>query len=72
MLKKRVPQDSFYGAYLYDRIVPKDHLLRKINAVVDLSFVNDLVKDRYNPDFGRSAEDPEFHAPAVPVTVYLG
>ncbi len=60
MLKKRVPQDSFYGAYLYDRIVPKDHLLRKINAVVDLSFVNDLVKDRYNPDFGRPAEDPEF------------
>jgi transposase len=60
MLKKRVPQDSFYGAYLYDRIVPKDHLLRKINAVVDLSFVSDLVKDRYNPDFGRPAEDPEF------------
>jgi transposase len=60
MLKKRVPQDSFYGSYLYDRIVPKDHLLRKINAVVDLSFVNDLVKDRYNPDFGRPAEDPEF------------
>jgi transposase len=60
MLKKRVPQDSFYGSYLYDRIVPKDHLLRKINAVVDLSFVNDLVKDRYNPDFGRPAEAPEF------------
>jgi transposase len=60
MLKKRVPQDSFYGSYLYDRIVPRDHLLRKINAVVDLSFVNDLVKDRYNPDFGRPAEDPEF------------
>jgi transposase len=60
MLKKRVPQDSFYGSYLYDRIVPGDHLLRKINAVVDLSFVNDLVKDRYNPDFGRPAEDPEF------------
>jgi transposase len=60
MLKKRVPQDSFYGSYLYDRIVPRDHMLRKINAVVDLSFVNDLVKDRYNPDFGRPAEDPEF------------
>jgi transposase len=27
---------------------------------VDFSFVNDLVKDRYNPDFGRPAEDPEF------------
>jgi hypothetical protein len=49
MLKPKSSQDSFYGSYLYDRIVPKDHLLRKINAVIDLSFVNDLVKDRYTP-----------------------
>ena len=48
------------GSYLYDKIVPQDHLLRKINAVVDFSFVNDLVRDRYTPDFGRPAEDPEF------------
>jgi transposase len=60
MLKPRSPQASFYGAYLYDKIVPQDHLLRKINAVVDFSFVNELLKDRYTPDFGRPAEDPEF------------
>jgi transposase len=60
MLKPRSPQASFYGSYLYDRIVPPDHLLRKIDAVVDFSFVNELVKDRYTPDFGRPAEDPEF------------
>jgi transposase len=60
MLKPKSPQNSFYGSYLYDRIVPQDHLLRKINQVVDFSFVNDLVRDRYNPDFGRPAEDPEF------------
>lgn len=60
MLKPKVPQSSFYGSYLYDRIVPQDHLLRKINAVVDFSFVNELVRDRYTPDFGRPAEDPEF------------
>jgi hypothetical protein len=57
MLKPKSPQDSFYGSYLYDRIVPKDHLLRKINAVVDFSSIKDLVKDRYTPDFGRPAED---------------
>ena len=45
---------------LDDKIVPADHLLRKINQVVDFSFVNDLVKDCYTPDFGRPAEDPEF------------
>ncbi|MBN2240868.1 MAG: transposase [Dehalococcoidales bacterium] len=60
MLKDKPPQESFYGSYLYDRIVPVDHLLRKINQVVDFSFVTELVKDRYTPDFGRPAEDPEF------------
>jgi transposase len=60
MLKPRSPQASFYGSYLYDKIVPDDHLLRKINQVVDFSFVRELVKDCYTPDFGRPAEDPEF------------
>lgn len=60
MLKPKSPQSSFYGSYLYDRIVLADHLLRKIDQVVDFSFVRELVKDRYTPDFGRPAEDPEF------------
>ena len=60
MLKPKSPQESFYGSYLYDRIVPIDHLLRKINQVVDFSFAQQILKDRYNPDIGRPAEDPEF------------
>jgi len=60
MLKPKSPQESFYGSYLYDRIVPFDHLLRKINQVVDFSFTGQILKDRYNPDIGRPAEDPEF------------
>jgi transposase len=60
MLKPKSPQESFFGSYLYDRIVPVDHLLRKINQVVEFSFVHELVKDRYTPEFGRPAEDPEF------------
>jgi transposase len=60
MLKVKSAQESFYGSYLYDKIVPPDHLLRKINQVVDFSFVNELVRDRYTPNFGRPAEDPEF------------
>ena len=60
MLKPRSPQESFYGSYLYDRIVPVDHLLRKINQVVDFSFAGEILKDRYNPSIGRPAEDPEF------------
>ena len=60
MLKPKSPQESFFGSYLYDRIIPVDHLLRKINQVVDFSFIGKILKDRYNPDIGRPAEDPEF------------
>jgi len=60
ILKPKSPQESFYGSYLYDRIVPVDHLLRKINQVVDFSFARQILKDRYHPDIDRPAEDPEF------------
>jgi IS5 family transposase len=60
MLKPKSPQESFYGSYLYDRIVPVDHLLRKINQVVDFSFIGQVLNDRYHPDIGRPAEAPEF------------
>lgn len=60
MLKPKSPQGSFYGNYLYDRIVPNDHLLRKINQVVDFTFAIEILKDRYNPEIGRPAEEPEF------------
>jgi IS5 family transposase len=60
MLKPKSPQESFYGSYLYERIVPIDHLLHKIKQVVDFSFVREILKDRYNPAIGRPAEDPEF------------
>jgi transposase len=60
MLKPKSPQESFFGSYLYDRIVPVDHLLRKINQVVDFSFTRQILQDRYSPDIGRPAEDPEF------------
>ena len=60
MLKPRSPQESFYGSYLYDRIVPVDHLLCKINQVVNFSFAGETLQDRYNPAIGRPAEDPEF------------
>jgi transposase len=60
MLKPKSPQESFYGSYLYDHIVPADHLLRKINQVVDFYFIKQILQDSYNPNIGRPAEDPEF------------
>src|SRR4030042_7158414 len=60
MLKPKSPQESFFGSYLYGRIVPVDHPLRKINQVVDFSFVRQILEDRYHPDLGRPAENPEY------------
>lgn len=43
---------------LYDLIVPKDHMLRRINDLVDFSFVYEELKDKYCHDNGRNAIDP--------------
>ena len=37
--------NSFFGDYLYDRIVPQEHFLRKLREVVDwLNFTEQLIK----------------------------
>ncbi|MCR8983449.1 hypothetical protein NW802_27875, partial [Brevibacillus laterosporus] len=40
---------------MYDVVVPKDNLLRKINELMDFSFVYDELKDKYCLDNGRKA-----------------
>ena len=41
-----------------EELVPKDHLLRKIERVIDFEFIRDKVKDLYCADNGRPAVDP--------------
>jgi transposase len=37
--------NSFYGEYLYDQIIPPDHFLRKLRALIDWSrFTRKLIK----------------------------
>ena len=43
---------------LYDMVVPKDNLLRKINELIDFSFVVKELKDKYCLDNGRKAISP--------------
>lgn len=43
---------------LYNLIVPKDNMLRKINDLVDFSFIYEELKDKYCLDNGRNAIDP--------------
>jgi len=44
---------------LYDRLIPKNHLLRQLNDLVDFSFVREELQSKYCADFGRTAELPE-------------
>lgn len=41
-----------------DQLVPQDHILRKIDAAIDFSFIYDLVEDKYCSDNGRPSLDP--------------
>lgn len=43
---------------MYDVVVPQDHLLRKINKLVDFSFIYDELKDKYCHTNGRNAVHP--------------
>lgn len=49
---------SEYGN-LYDVVVPKDNLLRKIKENIDFGFVNPMLKKQYCEAFGRPAKEPE-------------
>lgn len=41
-----------------DQLVPEDHLVRKLDACIDFSFIYDLVKDKYSTEIGRPSIDP--------------
>lgn len=53
-------QKISFSAYsgLYDLIVPQDNLLRKINDLIDFSFIYQELVDKYCPNNGRAAESP--------------
>jgi len=57
MLGKNNPQIDVFTHMIFDRLIPKDHLLVLINSIIDFSFVYDMVKDKYS-DIGRKSEDP--------------
>ncbi len=50
-------QVSFHNI-LY-QMIPDNHILKRIDSAIDLSFVNKLLADRYSKNFGRPAKEPE-------------
>ena len=59
MYRSLDPQTSFFGGFLYDRIIPQDHFLRRLKETVDFSFVNERCREHYSPDNnGRPGWEP--------------
>jgi IS5 family transposase len=46
-----------YGPDIYDKLIPEDHILYKINQQVDFSFVNEACKDLYSQNQGRPVKN---------------
>ncbi|MGZ9722512.1 transposase, partial [Rhizobium miluonense] len=58
MLKKPAAEQTALEMVTLDSLVPKDHLLRKIDAVIDFTFIHDRVAGLYCADNGRPPLDP--------------
>lgn len=57
LIQQHQIQFSPYSS-LYDLIVPQDNLLRKINELIDFSFIYDELLNKYCTTNGRTAESP--------------
>lgn len=58
MLQKQQTMILSQYISLYELIVPKDNILRRIKELVDFNFIYDELKDKYCLDNGRNAVDP--------------
>ncbi|MEB6342397.1 IS1182 family transposase [Mammaliicoccus sciuri] len=58
MLNKAEDKRDQYEMISVSELVPKDHLLRKVDKVLDLNFVYELVEDKCCLDNGRPSIDP--------------
>jgi len=57
MLKKNNGQLDVFDLMIFEKLIPKDHLLVKIESIIDFSFVYDMVKKQYSA-IGRGFKDP--------------
>lgn len=57
MLGKNTGQIDVFDHMIFEKLIPKDHILVKIDEIVDFSFVYEKVKDKYST-VGRGSKDP--------------
>ena len=52
-------QPELFSQIDYEALIPPSHLLRKIDKVLDLSFLRELTASFYSSEQGRPSIDPE-------------
>jgi len=52
-------QEELFVATPLRSLIPEDHILRRVDAVLDLSWLHDAVRACYSQDTGRASIDPE-------------
>jgi len=57
MTIKGVEERNQLGYFSLDDLVPSDHLVRKIDAVIEFNYIYELVEDLYSPT-GKPSIDP--------------
>jgi transposase len=56
--KERWQEDLFIASPLRD-LVPEDHILKRVDRILDLSWLHVMVRDCYCQNNGRPSIDPE-------------
>ena len=72
MLKSPSAEQTALEIVTLEGLVPKEHLLRRIDAVVDFSFIHELAAPYYCADNGRPALDPTLMFKALFVGYLFG
>lgn len=57
MLKINKPQYDFFTTEVFNKLLPKDHQLVKIENIIDFNSIYDEFKDKYS-NIGRGSKDP--------------
>lgn len=58
MQGKHEYQPELFSQIDYENLIPKGHLLHRIDGVLDLSFLPELTKPLYAESLGRPSIDP--------------
>ncbi len=59
MLGRNRSEPALFQYVNVEELVPRNHFLRKVDAVLDLSFVREKVAECYSASRGRPSIDPE-------------